>query len=243
MIQIESLFISDTHLGNPNSQTDKILEVFKKYEFKKLFIVGDFIDMTYMKRKKMSWQKDCSTVIQKVLRYSRKNIEVIYIVGNHDFYIRSLMENGGINIGDIKVCDEFIYTTNNKERIYITHGDCFDGFIRTHPFLYWIGDKSYELSIKINRIYNFFRKTFGFEYWSLSAYLKNRVKNVIKFLSEYRKISEIKIKEVGCDSILIGHTHSPEIVNGKYYNTGDFCESCSYIIENLNGELELKFCE
>lgn len=240
MVKVKSLFISDLHLGNSNSRADKVLEVLKKYEFENLFIVGDFIDMTSMKRK-FYWNQDHSTVIQKILRASRKGSKVVYIVGNHDFYIRSIIEEENINFGDILICNDYIYENINKELIYITHGDCFDGFVRVHPFLYWLGDKSYEFSISVNKIYNWFRNKFGYQYWSLSSYLKRKVKNVIKFLSEYKKMSEEKIKEMNCDSIMIGHTHSPEIIIGKYYNTGDFCESCSYIIEKLDGTMELKF--
>lgn len=241
MEKIKTLFISDLHLGNPNAQADKVLELFKKYEFANLFIVGDFIDMTYMKRKKFNWNKDFSTVIQKVLRYSRKGVTVIYLVGNHDFYVRSLIEDGNIQIGDILVCDEYIYTTKLGEKIYITHGDCFDGFVRVHPLIYWLGDTAYEFSILINKVYNYFRRLFGFEYWSLSAYLKTKVKNVVKFLGEYKKLSDNLVKEKGCDSILIGHTHTPELVKGKLYNSGDFVESCSYIIEKLDGDMELLY--
>jgi UDP-2,3-diacylglucosamine pyrophosphatase LpxH len=240
MTKIETLFISDLHLGNPNSQAEKVVALLKQYDFKKLFIVGDFIDMTYLKRK-FYWNQNHSTVIQKVLRSSRKHVEVIYIVGNHDFYVRNLIDEGNIKLGDILICDEFIYHSIRREKIYITHGDCFDGFIRMNKFLYWLGDTSYEFSMKINKIYNFFRRIFGLEYWSLSAYLKNRVKNVIKFLTEYKKMAHLKIKEKNCDSIMIGHTHSPEIIDGKYYNCGDWVESCSYIIEHLNGDIELKY--
>jgi UDP-2,3-diacylglucosamine pyrophosphatase LpxH len=239
-MKIKSLFISDTHLGNPNCQSDKILDVFKMYEFDNLFIVGDFIDMTYLKRK-FYWNQLHSTVIQKVLRYSRKGVNIVYLIGNHDFYIRNLIEEGDIKIGEILICDEYVYNSISGEKIFITHGDCFDGFVRVNPFLYWLGDKSYELSIKINKVYNFFRKIFGLSYWSLSAYLKTKVKNVIKFLSEYHKMAEKKVLEKNCDSILMGHTHSPEIIPGKHYNTGDFIESNSYIIETIEGKIELKF--
>jgi len=219
MEKIKTLFISDVHLGSVNSQASKLLDVFKNYEFEKLIIVGDFIDMTSLKRK-FFWTQDHSTVIQKVLRLSRKEVEVIYIIGNHDFYIRDLIEEGPINIGEIFICDEYIYETIKGERIFITHGDCFDGFIRLHPFLYVLGDKAYSLSMFINKYYNKIRKIFGFQYWSLSAYLKTRVKNAIKFISEYKNMSEVKLKEVKCDSIMIGHTHTPEIEIGKYYNIG-----------------------
>jgi UDP-2,3-diacylglucosamine pyrophosphatase LpxH len=240
MIKVKSLFISDIHLGNKNSQADKLLEVLKQYEFQNLFIVGDFIDMTSLKRK-FYWNQSHSTVIQKILKYSRNDVQTILLVGNHDFYIRDLIKEGNINLGNILICDEYIYITTKNEKILLLHGDCFDGFVATHKLLYLIGDLGYELSMKINLIYNKIRKLFGLNYWSFSAYIKKRVKNIIKFLTEYKKASMQLVKEKNCDSLLMGHTHSPEIISGEYYNTGDFVESCSYIIEDLEGNLELKF--
>jgi UDP-2,3-diacylglucosamine pyrophosphatase LpxH len=240
MSKIKSLFISDIHLGNPNSQTEKLLKIFKDYEFENLFIIGDFIDMTYMKRKYF-WNQNHSTVIQKILRLSRKQVKIVYILGNHDYYIRSVIEDGDILFGEILICDEFIYTTIKGEKIYLTHGDCFDGFVRVSPWLYWVGDVSYEFSILINKVYNWFRKLFKQDYWSFSAYMKSKVKSAISFLNEYKKISQATIVEKNCDSIMIGHTHTPEIIEGKYYNTGDWVESCSYIIEDLNGNMKLMY--
>lgn len=63
-MRVKSLFVSDVHLGNPNSQPDKLLAVLKKYDYDNLFIIGDFIDMTYLKRK-YYWKQNHSTVIQK----------------------------------------------------------------------------------------------------------------------------------------------------------------------------------
>lgn len=242
MKKIKTLFISDVHLGSKNSQPVKLLETFKNYEFENLIIIGDFIDMTSLKRK-FFWKQEHSTVIQKVLKMSRKGVNVVYIIGNHDYYIRNLIDEGPINIGDILICDEYIYKTIKNEKIYITHGDCFDGFIRMHPFLYFLGDKAYYLSIIVNKNYNLIRRLFGLEYWSLSQYLKTKVKNIIKFISEYQKMAKIKLDETECDSIMIGHTHTAEIQKGKYYNTGDFCETCSYIIEDLDGCIKLNYCK
>lgn len=126
------------------------------------------------------------------------------------------------------------------KKIYLVHGDCFDGFIRISKFLYSLGDWSYEVSMKLNKIYNYFRKSFGLDYWSLSAYLKSKVKNVIQFLTQYKKISEVKLKEKECDILMMGHIHTPEI-GEEYINCGDFCESCSYIIETEEGDLQLRF--
>jgi UDP-2,3-diacylglucosamine pyrophosphatase LpxH len=240
-MKVKTLFVSDIHLGNHKSQAGKLLEVLKNYEYENLIIVGDFIDLTSLK-KKFYWNADHSTVIQKVLRASRKGVNVTYILGNHDFYLRGLIKDENINIGDITICDEMYYETSKGEKIYICHGDQFDGFIRLHPFLYVLGDWAYEFSFKINKAYNWFRKLVGLEYWSLSQYLKYKVKNAITFINDFKILSLRKLDEVDCDSIMIGHIHTPaieKIGEKTYYNTGDFCETCSFLYEDLDGEIKL----
>lgn len=241
MKKIRTLFISDVHLGTKKCQAEKLLEVFRTHEFENLIIAGDFIDLTSLKRK-FYWKEDHSTVIQKVLRYARKGVKVKYILGNHDHFLRGLIKESNINIGDIVLCDETIHETAKGERIYICHGDKFDGFVRLHPFLYLVGDIAYEFSFKINTAYNKMRSVFGLEYWSLSKFLKSKVKDAISFINDFKRLSMIEIEKTGCDSILIGHIHTPaaEIIEGKgYYNPGDFCESCSYLIETTEGDIQL----
>lgn len=242
MEKIRTLFISDVHLGTKKCQAEKLLEVFKIYDFDQLIIVGDFIDLTSLKRK-FYWTESHSTVIQKILRFSRKGVKVNYILGNHDYYLRGLIKESNLNVGDIEISDEMFYMTIKGESIYICHGDQFDGFVRLHPFLYMIGDFAYELSFKINTIYNKIRRFFGLEYWSLSKFLKSKVKDAISFVNDFKMLSLRKLKEVECDSIMIGHIHTPaieKIEDKGYYNTGDFCESCSYIIEDLEGNIILR---
>lgn len=239
-MKVRSLFISDVHLGSPQSNPDALLDVLKNVEFDEIYIVGDFLDLTSLRRK-FFWRPSHSTVVQKILRLSRKGKKVVYVVGNHDHWVRNLIEDGDIFLGDILICDNYIYTTLKGEKIYITHGDEFDGFVRIHPILYWMGDRAYSLSMKINKIYNTLRKWLGMDYWSLSSYLKFKVKNVIMFLAEYKKMASQKLKVTGCNSLLMGHIHTSEIVNGEYYNTGDFCESNTYIVENYSGEMELHY--
>jgi UDP-2,3-diacylglucosamine pyrophosphatase LpxH len=239
-IKIKILFISDTHLGNKNARTDLLLSVLKKYEFENLFIVGDFIDMTAMK-KKFYWNQKSSTIIQKILKLS-KTVNVVYLVGNHDYYVRSIIEEENIYLGKILICDEYIYETSDNKKMLIVHGDCFDSFVKTNPILYHVGDFLYELSIKINTVLAYFRALLGKEYWSLSSYLKMRTKAVLKAITNYKESAYKLLKEKGCDILLQGHTHSPEIskINDKdYINCGDFVESCSYVIETLDKKFEL----
>lgn len=243
MKKVRTLFISDVHLGTKKCQADKLLEVFRTVEFDNLIIVGDFIDLTALKRR-FYWKQEHSTVIQKILRMSRKGIKVKYIIGNHDYYLRGLVKENNINIGDIELCDYTYYQTDKGEMIYICHGDQFDGFVRLHPFLYMLGDWAYEFSFKINAVYNKIRKLFGLQYWSLSKFLKSRVKDAISFINDFKKLALIQIQETSCNSIMIGHIHTPaieKIEDKNYYNTGDFCESCSYMVETMDGDIELHY--
>lgn len=240
-MKIKTLFISDVHLGTIKSQPEKLLKVFKEYDFQELIIIGDFIDLTSLKRK-IYWDNNHSAVLQKVLKMSRKNTSVKYILGNHDFYLRALIKDEDLELGDITICDEIIHETVNGEKIYICHGDQFDGFVRIHPIIYYLGDIAYEFSYTLNRIYNKLRGVLGLNYWSLSKYLKTQVKNAIFYLNDFKHIALKKIENSECNSIMIGHIHNPcieKIHDKMYYNTGDFCESCSFLYEDLDGNIKL----
>lgn len=244
-MKIRTLFISDVHLGTMKSQPEKLLKVFKEYNFEELIIIGDFIDMTSLKRK-IYWDQNHSAVIQKIIKMSRKNVSVKYVLGNHDFYLRGLIEEENINLGNILICDNIIYETLNGEKIYICHGDQFDGFVRIHPIIYYLGDIAYEFSYSVNRVYNRLRNILGLNYWSLSKYLKNKVKNAVLYLNDFKHIAIKKIEESECDSIMIGHIHNPcieQFQDKMYYNTGDFCESCSFMYEDLEGKINLVLLE
>lgn len=240
-MKVRTLFISDVHLGTRKSRADLLISVLKEYEWENLIIIGDFIDLTSLKRK-FYWKPEHSTVVQKILKASKKGKNVVYIIGNHDHYLRYLIGDETIKLGDILICDEFHYETLKGEKIYIIHGDQFDGFIRLHPFIYVLGDWAYEMSFKINKVYNYIRVSMGLNYWSLSKYLKSKVKNAISFINDFKKLSILKLHKIGSNSIMIGHIHTPcieTIENYVYYNTGDFCESCSFIYEDLEGNLKL----
>ncbi len=244
MKKIRTLFISDVHLGTKKCQAEKLLDVLKNYEFEKLVIIGDFIDMTSMKRK-FYWKESHSTVIQKILRLSRKGTQIVYILGNHDYYLRDYIKENNLKLGNIEICDEHVHETAKGERIYLCHGDQFDGFVRLHPLLYAVGDFAYEMSFKINKVYNGIRFMFGLQYWSLSKFLKSKVKDAISFINDFKRLSLMKIEDTDCDSIMIGHIHTPAIErmgSKTYYNCGDMVESCSYLVETLKGDLELKYC-
>ena len=120
-MKIEALFISDVHLGSKGSNAAALLETLKKYEPKRLFIVGDFID-GWLLKKRHYWTQDYTNVIRKILSYSKKGTIVTYITGNHDEFLRHYSpQTFGSNI---EIVDEVIW-----KGYYITHGDLYDGVV------------------------------------------------------------------------------------------------------------------
>lgn len=237
-----TLFVSDIHLGTKQCQVQYLLNFIHENTFDNVFLVGDIIDIHAMSHK-WYWAKEHNTFIQKILRMARKNVSVTYILGNHDEALRSFIEDDmNFSFGDIKVCNEIVYRSVSGKRVLIVHGDCFDGAIRSMGWLYWIGDRAYDIALKLNTVYNSIRSLFGMRYWSLSAYLKSKVKSAVQVMGSFDELVTRKCILQGCDGVIYGHTHTPSIKTIKtklIMNDGDVVESITCIVETTNGNFQL----
>jgi UDP-2,3-diacylglucosamine pyrophosphatase LpxH len=222
-MKIEALFISDVHLGFRGSNSQQVLDVLKKYQPETLFLVGDIIDGWMLKRK-FRWSQTQTNVLRKILSYSKNGTKVIYIPGNHDEFLRQYLD---MSFGNIEIHDEYIW--NNT---YITHGDLYDGVVKL-KWLGVLGSIGYDMAIAIDRRL----KKWGYKR-SLSKFLKDKVKEAVKFIVSFEEeIVRQGIKH-NCSTVICGHIHHPEDknINGvRYLNCGDWIENNSYIIYN-NGE-------
>jgi len=132
---IDTLYLSDVHLGSKGCNAKEVLKTLKNYNAKNLVLVGDFIDGWLLQRR-MYWPQSHNNVIQYVLKLSKKGRKVIYITGNHDEFLRSY---SGEQFGDIEIVDEYI-----EGSIWTTHGDLYDGIVKLH-WLGKLGGRGYEL--------------------------------------------------------------------------------------------------
>jgi UDP-2,3-diacylglucosamine pyrophosphatase LpxH len=216
-MKIEALFISDLHLGSKGSKAEDVLEVLKQYQPKYLFLVGDIID-GWLLKKKFRWPQSHTNVIRKILSYSKNGTKVIYIPGNHDEFLREYI---GIDFDNIEIHNEYIW--NNT---LITHGDLYDGVVQM-KWLGILGSMGYDLAISIDHTL----KKLGVKK-SLSKYLKTKVKEAVKFITNYETELARQAKLRNCNTIISGHIHHPEdkIIDGvRYLNCGDWIENNSYI--------------
>ena len=239
-MKYRSIFVSDIHLGTKFSQADKFLNFMKENESENLYLVGDIID-GWAIRRKFRWAQSHSDVIQKVLRKARKGTKVYYVTGNHDEFLRSFLP---LILGDnLAIVNEVDYISKNGKRYYVTHGDFFDSITMTKKWLAVAGDIGYELLLHLNQTLNFIRRKFGINrYWSLSKYIKDNIKKSVSFISDYEGILAQHAKRKGYDGILCGHIHKAEIKmidDIEYKNCGDWVESCTALVETMDGEWEI----
>jgi len=236
--RFRTIWISDIHLGTRGCKAEFLLDFLRHTESEFLYLVGDIVD-GWRLRKSWYWAQTHNDVIQKVLRKARKGTKVIYIPGNHDEWLRDYTDH---HFGGVLLLGEAIHVTADGKRLLVVHGDAFDGVVRYARWLALLGDWAYELTLRLNNVFNRVRRHLGYPYWSLSAYLKSRVKNAVQFVSDYAHAiaAEARMREV--DGVVCGHIHQAEIrqMEGVLYcNDGDWVENCSALVEHFDGRLEI----
>ncbi|WP_308447500.1 UDP-2,3-diacylglucosamine diphosphatase [Chitinimonas viridis] len=233
-----SIWISDVHLGTAGCQASYLLDFLKQNDSDYLYLVGDIIDGWALKRS-WYWNQEHNDVIQKILRKARKGTQVVYIAGNHDEVVRQFI---GLAFGGIDIQDEVIHTTADGRRLLVLHGDLFDGVIQCARWLAIVGDHAYTVTLKLNRWFNHVRAKLGLGYWSLSQFLKHKVKKAVNFVSQFEQAVAREAKARGLDGVICGHIHKAEMreIDGILYcNDGDWVESLTALVETYEGELKI----
>jgi UDP-2,3-diacylglucosamine pyrophosphatase LpxH len=233
-----AIWLSDIHLGTRGCKAKFLLDFLKHTESDYLYLVGDIVDCWRMRRS-WYWHQHHNDVIQKVLRKARKGVKVVYTPGNHDEMLRDYLE---LHFGGIYVTGEAMHTTADGKRLLILHGDAFDGVVRYARWLAFLGDHAYNAALFLNHWFNKARLSMGLPYWSLSSYLKHKVKNAVNYISEYEEAVAAEARRRGAQGVVCGHIHKAEIreIDGVLYcNDGDWVESCTALVEHHDGRLEI----
>ena len=235
-----AVFISDIHLGTPGCQAEALLDFLKSHESEYLYLVGDIVD-GWQLRRKWFWPQAHNDVVQKILRRVRKGCHVVYIPGNHDEFARDFVDH---HFGGVQVMEEATHTMLDGRRLWLIHGDYFDPVVQYAKWLAYVGDSLYEFTLRLNRHFNRLRAKMGLPYWSLSAFLKGKVKKALNFVADFEKAVAHEAHKRGYQGVVCGHIHRAEIreIDGVIYcNDGDWVESRSALVEHMDGRLELVF--
>ena len=237
-LSYRTVCISDLHLGTPGCQAKALLDFLRQVDCETLYLVGDIID-GWQLRRSWYWPQAHNDVVQKILRKARKGTRVVFVPGNHDEFARRYVEH---NFGGVDVVDEAVHTTADGRRLWVTHGDHFDGVIQCAKWLAYVGDWAYERTLQVNSWFNRARARLGLPYWSLSKYLKGRVKRAVSYIGDFEAAVAREARQRGLQGVVCGHIHHAEIreVEGVLYcNDGDWVESLTALVEHHDGRLEI----
>jgi UDP-2,3-diacylglucosamine pyrophosphatase LpxH len=233
-----SVWISDLHLGTPGCQAHALLDFLKQVHCEHLFLVGDIVD-GWQLRRRWHWPQAHNDVVQKLLRKARKGTRVVFIPGNHDEFARRYV---GHAFGGIEVAEDWIHETADGRQLWITHGDLFDGVVQCAKWLAHVGDHLYEFTLRLNSHLNRWRARLGLPYWSLSRYLKFKVKRAVSYVGDFEAAVAREARRRGVHGVVCGHIHHAELreIDGILYaNDGDWVESLTALVEHGDGRLEI----
>lgn len=233
-----TLFLSDFHLGMRNTQAELLLDFLRRHDAETIYLVGDVVDGWRLARS-WYWPQVHNDVVQKLLDKGRNGARIIYVPGNHDEMLR---EYCGHTFGAVALKKNDIHELADGRRYLIMHGDEFDVVVRHAKWLALLGDWAYRVVLVLNGYVNVIRRRMGFQYWSLSSWLKVKVKHAVNYIGEFESALVTEARRRGVDGVICGHIHCPSetMMNDIHYlNCGDWVESCSAIVEHHDGRLEL----
>jgi UDP-2,3-diacylglucosamine pyrophosphatase LpxH len=236
--RVRTLFLSDTHLGYRHARARELNEFLAGVEAESIVLVGDIVDALSLSRR-MFWSAEHTQVVRTLLARGRAGTRLVYIPGNHD---ESLGVFAEMLQGQFAVHREWVHRTARGERLLVLHGDQFDGGVGCSPWLTQLGDRLYELTVRVSDGVNNLRRALGKAYWPLAERLKLSIPTSVRYIEKYERVAADHARTQGYDGVVCGHIHRANLrhIEGTLYcNTGDWVESCSALIETAGGELKL----
>lgn len=237
-LNVRTVIVSDIHLGTPHSKVEEVTHFLKYVRCDRLILNGDIIDGWRLQRGDV-WTKSHTRFIRRILTMIQKrDTEVVYLRGNHDDFLGRLLP---MQFESLSLVEDYVLETSQGKYL-VLHGDVFDGVVKNMVFIAHLGDLGYNLLLRLNRSYNWFRKLRGKEYFSLSQAIKARVKQAVSFVGKFEDQVAKLARDRGCRGVICGHIHTPAdkmIGDIHYLNSGDWVESMTAIVEHYDGRFEL----
>ena len=236
-----SIFVSDVHLGTKDCKAGQLNNFLKHNSCDTLYLVGDIIDAWKIQQNKWRWKQSHTNVVRRVLGHAKRGTRVVFIAGNHDEFLRPMIPYG-FSFGLVEIHNQTEHIGADGKHYLVVHGDLFDGITRLAPWIAFLGDKAYDFVLGLNNKFNWIRRRMGFGYFSLSKFLKHKVKKAVDFIFKFEENLANYCKKRGFDGVICGHIHHAEIkeINGvTYMNDGDWVESCTALVEHHDGRWEI----
>lgn len=226
-VTIDTLIVSDIHLGSEVCRAGALLSTLKRYRFRRLILNGDvFDDLNFTRLTKEDW-KVLSTL--RRLSNPKRGVEVVWVAGNHDGVAEILSHLLGV-----QVYEEYRWT-HCGTRFLAMHGHQFDNYITQRE----------RLTAVASYIYLKLQKIDG-ERQRLSRWIKRTSKSWLRVADTVGRDALDYALTTAADVVFCGHTHIPGHTerNGvRYINSGCWTDRPSqYVTVGVKGDVQLHEC-
>ena len=186
---VDTLIISDIHLGSEVARPENVKTMLKEYYFKRLILLGDiFDDLNFRRLKKEHWE--LLSYIRK-LSNPRRETEVIWVEGNHDEGLTDVMSH----LIGLEVQKEVFWEINGTKFLAI-HGNQFDRFLNENIIISGIASYVYGKLQKIGR-----------QKQTVARYVKTKSKGWLRLANKVAAGAAEYARQKKVNVVICGHTH------------------------------------
>lgn len=224
-----AFFVSDAHLGVYRKGCDQREQLLVEFieslhgRASHLFIVGDLFDFWFDYPRLI--RADYFEILCALRALRRTGARIHYIAGNHDFALGSFLpQTLGLTVHE----REFLGEVQGK-RLLVQHGD---GILKR--------DWSYRMlrAVLRNRfnqsLYRMVHPSMGLWLAAMASRTSRGINGGVLprwALEGYREKARSMLAERQSDIVVLGHTHTPEILEGApgvYCNSGEWMKLFSF---------------
>jgi UDP-2,3-diacylglucosamine pyrophosphatase LpxH len=237
-MRVESIFISDVHLGQGGCRAEDLLDLLAATSARNIFVIGDLVDFFAMRRS-VWWPQSHQDVLRALVDRAQGGTRVVYIPGNHDEAAR---EFAGMNICGVEIRRQLVHRTADGRRMLLIHGDEFDSEVRCGRGRVRLGALCYGVALALDRVVLRARRMLGLAEWSLTGWLKRAVPAARAYIALFEEAAARAAARAGCEGVICGHIHQPavrEIDGILYCNDGDWVENGTALVESASGRISL----
>ncbi|MEK7117562.1 MAG: metallophosphoesterase [Patescibacteria group bacterium] len=223
---IDTLIISDTHLGSEVSRAEAALAVLKKYQFRQLILLGDiFDDLNFNHLERSHWE--FLSYVHEIAD-PKKKIKIVWVIGNHNILLQNFS-----NFLGVEIVRRYGWKYKNEKYLAI-HGHQFDSFLHKNPIISAIASFLYLIIQKLDS-----RKQ------TISRFIKRTSKGWLRLSDQVARRAILYARWNRAKYIFCGHTHlaMKEISdNIEYWNSGCFTDVPSNYITISEDGVKIHTC-
>ena len=236
--RFRTVWLSDLHLGTPACQAEVLLAFLRETRCEHMYLVGDLVDGLRL-TSRWFWKPAHNAVLKELFHLSSRGVEITVIPGNHDAFLRHFLE---LDVGGIRLAGEAVHQTVSGETLWVVHGDEVDRRLRKPGLALHLGNRLYHAVDFANHHWNAWRGRRRLHRRSLHSLVRKSIPAVARFIDAFETAAAREAARLGFDGVVCGHIHQERIAERagvKYFNTGDWVDSCTALVEHLDGRMEL----